>query len=236
MGCSSCTKKEGGDGCDARKVPQRAALDELIDRIYPNRTWGQPDDEARFGAGVRPSEATRFAQALAVVTKAPTFVRAGADEDLCTFVYALCLGRTPCLLELREGRAAADLASADGHGFGVGEERIHERYLRVALSTAARLATVQEVAMEGALLSDGSLEIRELPRAGVYDKILLKRMRATVDLLLASDLLHIDFGLIDKPLADADESVYKERYGAAPHLVNYLFYAAPPLTSSVTLV
>ena len=65
------------DGCEARKAPQRDVLDETLARMYPTATWGQPDDEARFGAGVRPAEVRRLARSLSVATKAPTFVRAG---------------------------------------------------------------------------------------------------------------------------------------------------------------
>ena len=235
MGCSGCTRKGGDDtagGCEARKAPQRAELDALLARLYPTSAWGHPDDDARFGAGVRPGEVTRLAQALAVACRAPTFVRDGGDEDQCAYVYVLCVGRTPCLLDVRDERAPAQL--------GEGEERVRERYLRVALSTAARLATVQEVVFEADRIATGplagALEIRELPRPGVYDAVLLKRMRAAVDLLLASDLLHVDFGLLDVPLAGADDALYRERFGTAPHLVNYLFYAAPPTTSSVMLL
>ena len=228
MGCSGCTKNEDGDSCESRKAPQRVALDDVIGTLYPTRTWGRPDDEARFGTGVRPGEVTRLAQALSTVTKAPTFVRPGGDEDLCNYIYILCVGRVPCLLDVRDERAPVE--------FGEGEDRVRERYLRVALSSATRMATVQEVSFELDRLDGNSVEIRELPRPGVYDKILLKRMRGVVDLLLASDLLHVDFGLIDKPLEGADESIYEERFASRPHLVNYLFFAAPVNTSSVTIL
>ena len=229
MGCSGCTKNEDGDGCESRKAPQRTELDEVVARIYPTRVWGQPDDDARFGAGVRLSEVQRIARSLSVACKAPTFVREGGDEDLCTYVYILCVGRAPSLLDVRD-----ELVSVDS--LGLGEERVRERYLRVAFSSVARLATVQEVALELDRLATGEAEIRELPRPGVYDKILLKRMRAVVDLLLASDLLHLDFGLLDKPLTDVNVDEYSARYAATPHLVNWLFYAAPPTTSSVTIL
>jgi hypothetical protein len=234
MGCSGCTKKETGDGCETRKAPQRVALDEAVVRAYgPSTAWGRLDDEACMGAGLRLGEVTRLAQALSTVTKAPTFVRQGGDEDLCSYIYILCVGRVPSLLELRDQTLPADL---HGDAPGEGEERIRERYLRVALSTVARMATVQEVAFELDRAADGSAEIRELPRPGVYDKILLKRMRAVVDLLLASDVLHVDFGLIDRPLEGADESLYVERYTTRPHLVNYLFFASPVATASTTLL
>lgn len=228
MGCQGCKKKTDGTGCETHKAPQRVVLEETIARVYPTRTWGRPDDEARFGTGVRGSEVRRLARSLSVACKAPTFVRDGGDEDLCAFVYVLCVGRTPSLLDVRDGVAPLD--------FGSGEERVRERYLRVALSSVARLATVQEVAFELDRHPSGEVELRELPRPGVYDPVLLKRMRAVVDLLTASDLVHVDFGLVDRPLSDADVGEYESRYAAQPHLVNWLFYAAPVTTASTTLL
>ncbi len=230
MGCATCTKSDSG-GCDTHKVPQRAMIDEVIARIYPSRTWGRPDDEARFGAGVRHSEALRLSRAISVATKAPTFVREGGDEDLCHFVYILCVGRVPCLLDLRDSSPEIGRTA-----MGVGEERIRERYLRIALSTVARMATVQEVSIELDRLPSGEVEIRELPRPGVYDGVLLKRMRKVVSLLQASDLMHLDFGLVDKPMPEADGAEYVSRYAEAPRVVNYLFYAAPPTTASVVVM
>jgi hypothetical protein len=96
----------------------------------------------------------------------------------------------------------------------------------------ARVATVQEVAME--LAVDGAqASLAERPRPGVYDPTLLRRMRAVVDLLEASDVEHLDFGMVDAPPEDANPGDYRDRYGVDPMLVNFLFYAAPARTSSV---
>jgi len=234
MGCAGCAKKTTGDGCETHKTPQRAALAEALARCYgAGPTWGRLDDEACMGQGVRAGEVTRLAQALAAATRAPTFVRPGGDEDLCAYIYVLCVGRVPSLLDIRDDRVPSDLA---GPSIAQGEERIRERYLRVAVSQVARLATVQEVAFELDRTDDGAVEIRELTRPGVYDPILLKRLRAIVDLLLASDVLHVDFGLVDRPVEGADESGYLARFATRPHLVNYLFFAAPVATASVTLL
>lgn len=213
VGCNGCTRE---NGCEAHKQPQRDAIAEALARVYPSGTWGQPDDEARFGTGVGEGEARRLARALSTATRAPTFHRPGAPEDLCEFVYVLCVGREPALVEVRDGCAAAE---GDG---------VRERYLRVALSTVARMATVQEVAME----LDGGV-LREIPQPGVYDGKLLKRMRAIVDLVEAHDLEHLDFGMVDKPceLAPGD---YVERYGTEPSIVNYLFYAQPARTTVIS--
>jgi hypothetical protein len=220
MGCAGCTKV---DGCEAEKGPQREALDAALASVYPDRTWGRPDDAARFGAGVRPGEVRRLARALAVATRAPTYVRTGGPDDLCELVYILCVGRAPSLLDVRDGLASPE------------SPRVREKYLRVAFSTVARVATLQEVALELDVEGEDAL-LRELPQPGVYDPLLLKRMRAAVDLLEASDLEHLDFGLLDRPVPGADPGDYRERFGAEPTWVNFLFYAAPARTSSLTVL
>jgi hypothetical protein len=78
--------------------------------------------------------------------------------------------------------------------------------------------------------------LRELPSPGVYDAKLLKRMRAIVDLVEASDIEHLDFGLVDKAVPDAECAAYAERYGVEPALVNFLFYAQPARTSATILL
>src|SRR5262245_50931096 len=117
MGCSGCTRT---DGCESHKGPQREAIGEALARVYPSRTWGQPDDEARFGTGISSGEAKRLARALSTATRAPTFHRAGGPDDLCDFVYVLCVGRAPALVDVRDGLAEAE------------SEVVRERYLRVA--------------------------------------------------------------------------------------------------------
>ncbi len=220
MGCSSCTR-EGG--CESHKGPQRRAIDEVMRAIYPDRTWGRPDDEARFRAGIREREARALGRAVATAARAPTYFRAGGPDDLCHYVWVLCLGRAPALVDVRDG-----LAPPDG-------DAVRERYLRLHLSTVGRLATIQEVAMELDRAGDG-WALRELPLPGVYDAKLLKRMRAIVDLVEASDIEHLDFGLVDAPWPDAAAGDYVERYGVAPALVNFLFYAQPARTSATTLL
>jgi hypothetical protein len=65
---------------------------------------------------------------------------------------------------------------------------------------------------------------------------LLKRLRAVVDVIEASDLRHLDFGLLDRPVPGADAGSYPERFGGEPTWANFLFYAAPTRTSSVTWI
>jgi hypothetical protein len=225
VGCSDCGAK---GGCDTRKGAQHEVLEGVLARIYPDRLWGRPDDEARFRAGISRGEAQRMARSISSLLRAPTRFRPGAEEDLCDFVWILCVGREPSLLEVREGRAAAE------------SPRIEETWLRVALSTVARLAAVQEVRLVlsaepemDAGSGTGMSIVRELPRAGVYDPVLLQRLRKLTGFLEASDVRYLDFGLLDVPVEGGSDGGYTDRYGVAPRLVNYLFYAAPPTTQVI---
>jgi hypothetical protein len=221
VGCADC--KSGGGGCESHKGPQRAVIDEVMRAVYPDGVWGRPDDEARFRAGIREREARMLARSMATAAKAPVYFRAGGADDLCHYAYVLCLGREPALVDVRDGLAPPEA------------EHVRERYLRVHLSTVARIATIQEVAMELDQTPEGWL-LRELPQPGVYDAKLLKRMRAIVDLVEASDVEHLDFGLVDKPHPTASAGDYAERYGVEPALVNFLFYAQPARTSATILL
>src|SRR5207244_4284192 len=109
--------------------------------------------------------------------------RAGAEDELCDYVYVLCVGRAPSLLEIREGTAAAPT------------DKIEESYLRVAFSSLVRAATIQEVRMTLRRRS-GVSEVAESTRDGVYDPVLLKRMQKTVDVIVQAGLTHFDFGML----------------------------------------
>ena len=220
-GCADC--KSGGGGCESHKGPQRLVIDEVMRAVYPDRTWGRPDDEARFRAGIPEREARALGRSISVAAKAPTYFRAGGPDDLCHYVWVLCLGREPALVDVRDGLAPPEA------------DLVRERYLRVHLSTVARIATIQEVALELDRAGDGWL-LRELPLPGVYDAKLLKRMRAIVDLVEASDIEHLDFGLVDKAYPDTTGGEYAERYGVEPALVNFLFYAQPARTNATILL
>lgn len=224
-GCTECGRK---GGCDAHKGQMFAALDETLRRLYPSRRWTERDEEAAFGAGVSRGEGAAIARALAERLKAQAIHRPGTSEETCDYVYVLCLGRPPCLLELREGLAAPGVELAD-------LAEVHELYLRVALSTVARMAAVQEVAMRAAR-GDGVLVITESPRTGVFDPVLLRRFQGLVAVLAERDVRHLDFGEILEPPPGFDPGDYAARYGAAPSLANYLFYPQPPSAVTTTLV
>jgi hypothetical protein len=247
MSCDTCKSECGReDGCGTRKGVQKDLLDGLIARLYPSRCWGEPDDEACFRAGLHRSEVIRLAQMLATALKAPAYVQAGGDDDLCSFIYVLCLGRQPSLLELRAGSGAeaGALVPTDTADSGLYPEAdmIRERYLRIACSAVTRAACVQEVAMElytnPQQCPDGMALIREIPLPGVFDPKLLKRFQKTTDLLMAHDVEHYDMGLLDIPAAEFGllDGGYPARFGTAPALLNFFFYAQPVLTAAASFV
>ena len=229
MGCSTCKTGCGTSegGCSTQKSAQRLFLDELLPRLYPSRTYGELDVATAYDEGLKQEECELLGRRIATVTKAPVYLLPADDDELCRYLYVLCVGREPPLIELSRTPQLIDLEA----------DRIRERYLRVALSTVARVACVQEVAMELDLLSEGAgsvAVVRELPRGGVFDPLLLKRLQRIVDLLTAYDIRHLDLGVIEQPasglgLADAG---FAGRFGVEPRLANFLFFAAPAVTQS----
>lgn len=227
MGCTDCGRK---GGCDHRKQGMFAALDELMAGLYPTRRWDERDDAAALDlAGGAPAadDADAVASAVAHRLQTAAMFRPGDPEEWCDYVYVLCLGRTPSILEVREGAAAA---LEDG-----GADGLEERYLRVALSSVGRYAGVQEVAMT--LKRDGdSLVITESSRSGVFDPVLLPRFQSVVAVLAELDIRHLDFGEIVTAPEGYDPGSYAERYGSEPVIANYLFSPHPPAAVTTVVV
>ena len=219
-GCTNC---KGKSGCDDRKGHMMASVDDALARLYPTRTWGEPDDE-RWD-GLAPDELAALADELATELRAATFVQPGGDDEPCDYIWILCMGRTPCVIQARD------------HGVAIPDEwrdqraPIHEMYLRVVVSQRARVAAVQQVAIEYA---DGM--VRELPRAGVYDAPLLHRMQKLVAILPAYELLHVDFGEIAHAPPGYHAGAWGELYGGKPAIANYLFYPQPTTMISTRLI
>jgi hypothetical protein len=205
-----------------------SALDEAMARLYPTKRWTERDEEAGFGAGVSAGEGAALARALASKLKALTLYRPGTAEETCDYVYVLCLGRTPSLIERREGLVDR-LDDAGEHA------DVEELYLRVALSTVARFAGVQQVTMRATREQD-DLIISEAPRTGVFDPVLLKRFQALVAVLAEHDIRHLDFGELTTPPEGFDPGDYAERYGGAPSVANYIFFPQPASAVTTTVV
>jgi hypothetical protein len=209
------------------------ALDEALDRLYPTRCWSERDEVAAFGAGLAPGEGDGLAAALAGRLHAATLFRPGSPEETCDYVYVLCVGRTPSLIELAHG-ALGELEAAALRA-SVSDGAITETYLRVALSTLARFAAVQEVRLEARLV-DGEVALTESPRAGVFDPALLRRLRTLVAVLSEREIRNLDFGEIVEPPAGFDPGDYGELWRGVPGIANYLFFPQPPSTvASITL-
>ena len=214
MGCTSCKSKVG---CDHRKGEMIAEVDRTLARLYPTRTWGEPDD--REVAGPAPDELAALADELAGELNAATFVRPGHDDEPCDYLYVLCMGRSPCTIQVRDHGVPppAEWAASDA---------IHELYLRLVVSQRARVAAVQQIAVELSRAPHGFV-ICERPRAGVYDAPLLPRMQKLVAILPAYELLHVDFGEIAHAPPGYHAGGWRELFGGEPAIANYLFYPQP---------
>jgi hypothetical protein len=217
MGCTSCKSKTG---CDHRKGAMMASVEQALEQLYPSRTWGEPDD--RDAAGLPPDDVAALADELATTLGAATFVRTGGDDEPCDYIYVLCMGRTPCIVQVRDhGVAVPAEWAGDGEG-----ATIRELYLRLVVSQRAPVAAVQQVAVELVRAPSGFL-VREQPRAGVYDAPLLHRMQKLVATLPAYELLHVDFGEIAHAPPGFDGGAWRELFGGEPAIANYLFYPQP---------
>jgi hypothetical protein len=226
MGCTDCGRK---GGCDSRKHGMFAEVDAALARLYPTRRWSERDEAAGFRSGIDAREGRALAAAIGERLKTQALHRPGGPEEFCDFIYVLCLGRPPSLIELRDGLAPRPERDSELDG------EIEELYLRVALSTVARFAGVQQVTLRGAPV-DGELVITESPRSGVFDPVLLKRFQGLVAVLAEHDIRHLDFGEIVEPPADFDPGDYAECYGSAPGVVNYLFFPQPAAAITTTVV
>jgi hypothetical protein len=222
-GCTNCRAKPG---CDDRKGVMFESVEQALSALYPSRVWGEPDDGVRFGGGLSEADGLALADELAM-----ELFRPGPEEEYCDYIYVLCVGREPCAVQIRDGQVPVPDEIADIDEGTV----IREQYLRVCLSSMARLAGVQQTAIE-LERAGGELVIREMPRAGVYDAPLLRRFQRLVAILPAYDLMHVDFGEISAPLEGFDPGDYALRYGALPHRANYLFYPQPTTTEVTSVV
>jgi hypothetical protein len=212
-----------------------AEIEQALERLYPTRTWGEPDDLVRFGAGVDEDDGQALAEELAAELGASTFYRPGDAEEYCDYIYVLGLGREPCLVQIRDGGVPlpGELAAELGDQ-GPGHV-ITEQYLRVCLSQMARMAGVQQVTMELSLVADAYV-VREIPRSGVYDAPLLSRFQRLVALLPAYEIVHLDFGEISAPPRGFEYGEYSRLYGGEPHTANYLFYPQPSTMQTTCLL
>lgn len=202
------------------------SVDRALETLYPTKTWGEPDDGA--SAGITREDLDALADELATELRAATFVREGGDDEPCDYIYVLCLGRTPCIAQVRDHGVAPPTEWVD-------TDAIEELYLRVVISQRARVAAVQQVAID-LVRADGGWLVRERPRAGVYDAPLLPRMQKLVAVLPAYELLHVDFGEIAHAPPGFEAGTWRDLFGGAPAIANYLFYPQPTTMVSTSFV
>jgi hypothetical protein len=223
VGCTNC---KGKTGCDHRKGSMLAEVDRTLASLYPTRTWGEAEDG--MAGGLPPGDLDALADELAAELAAATFVRPGGDDEPCDYIYVLCLGRTPCVVQVRDHGVAvpAEWRAAD---------TLQEQYLRLVIGHRAPLAAVQQVAVD-LVPGPGGYLIRERPRAGVYDAPLLHRMQKLVAILPAYELSHLDFGEIAHAPPGFAAGAWRELYGGEPSIANYLFYPQPTTMVATTFV
>jgi hypothetical protein len=213
-------------GCGGRKGEQAELIARTIERMYPTRRWGVLADAERFRAGVPAALTRAIARAASESLQARTFFCEGGEDELCDYVYVLCVGREPCLYELRARGGAPEA------------DKIEEKYLRLACSHLFRAATVQEVAFT-LRQRDGVVELREATRDGVYDPVLLRRLQKLVDVVAESGLRYLDFGMLcedapQEPVIDFGD--YAEQYGTAPSALALLFSPRPAISTATVLL
>lgn len=205
-----------------------SAVDSALETLYPSKTWGEPDEQVAFSLRPDPTDLDGLAEELALELKAATFVRLGGDDEPCDYIYTLCLGRTPCIVQVRDHDVPVPAEWSPGTG-------VNELYLRLCVSHRTPMAVLQQVAME-ATYQDGAVVIREAPRAGVYDAPLLSRMQRAVAILPAYGLLHVDFGEIAGPASGYAGGEWPALFGNGvkqPAIANYLFFPQPPTMVSM---
>ena len=202
------------------------SVDRALEELYPTKTWGEPDEAA--SAGISQEDLAALADELAGELGAATFVREGGDDEPCDYIYVLCMGRTPCVVQVRDHGVPVP---AEWHGV----DAIEELYLRVVISQRARVAAVQQVGID-LLRGDGGWLVRERPRAGVYDAPLLPRMQKLVAVLPAYELLHVDFGEIAHAPPGFAAGSWRDLFGGDPSIANYLFYPQPTTMVATTFL
>jgi hypothetical protein len=226
-GCTNC---KGKSGCDDRKGPMMASVEDALARLYPTRVWGEPEE---IWEGLGEEDLSALADELATELRAATFVELGGDDEPCDYIWILSMGRTPCVMQsLLHGIALPDEWRDQG-------DPIDEMYIRVVVSQRVRVAACQQIAVQyvpDAERSCGIALVRMQPRAGVYDAPLLHRMQKLVAILPAYELMHVDFGDIAHAPPGFEPGVWRELYGGAPSIANYLFFPQPTTMITTRLV
>ena len=146
-------------------------------RAVPDAHLGRARRRARRRACRRGSR-RRSPRSSRGELRAATFVREGGDDEPCDYIYVLCMGRAPCIVQVRDHGVPppAEWASVDRD----------RRALPARGDQPARAASRRcSRSRSSCSASDGGWLVRERPRAGVYDAPLLPRMQKLVAILPA---------------------------------------------------
>jgi hypothetical protein len=227
---SGCTNCGGKSGCDDRKGPMMASIDSMMESMYPTKTWGECTAPPIAGSAHDPDMLNGLTEELAAELNAAAFVRTGNDDEPCDYIYILCIGRPPCMVQMRDNLVPVEALP------GLDDKPRLEMYLRLVISHRANVCAVQQVAMqmESSDRGHNGVLIRESPRAGVYDAPLLARMQKLVAIVPAYDLMHIDFGEISHAPPGFSPGVWSQQFAGKPSVANYLFYPQPTTMISST--
>ena len=231
-GCTNC---KGKGACDDHKSTMMGSVDAALAALYPTHVWGEIDDTATASDPFTPEDLAGLADELASELRAATFVRPGGDDEACDYIYVLCMGRAPCVVQVRDhGVPIPD----EWRGAGA-SDALEELYLRIVIAQRTRHIAVQQVAVQLVRTPGNGYVIHERPRAGVYDAPLLSRMQKLVAILPAYDLVHVDFGDIAHAPPGYQAGVWADSYGlgsAKPAIANYLFYPQPTTMVATTFL
>ena len=215
-GCTNCS---GKSACDDHKGGMLKTVADWMDMLYPSRTWGELDDAVAIDSGIEQDDIIALAEELSTELKGATIFHEGGEGDSCDYIYILCQGRETCALQVKYGGAAIPEEWNES-------EILNEFYLRVAISTVAPLAVVQQVSVTASNV-EGDWVVSEEFAAGVYDAPLLKRFQRLVAVLPVYGLTHLDMGEISAAPEGFDDGAYRALFDRPAHRVNYLFFREP---------
>lgn len=228
-GCTSCGEK---GGCDSRKHEMMAAIDAALASLYPTRRWGERDLEANAGQPVASDGALALVELLRRKISAAVFFRAGEADELCDYIYVLCVGRQPALAAWLATGVDAETSERAREEASL-EETAEESYLRIVLSSVAPFAAVQEVTLSLDLAERAHPVLVEAPRSGVFSPALLKRFQSVVACLVAAGLRHLDFGDLLSPPPGFEAGSYEDYFPGPPVMANYFFFPQPSTTVTI---
>src|SRR5262249_6724369 len=128
-GCTNC---KGKGACDDHKSTMMGSVESALAALYPSHVWGEIDDDATSSDPFAPEDLAGLAEELANELRAATFVRQGSDDEACDYIYVLCMGRAPCIVQVRDHNVPIPDEWRGSSG------AIEELYLRIVIAQRTR--------------------------------------------------------------------------------------------------